>query len=155
MLTWWVTNTRVPPRWRLTISRTARICAGSWLRSRKTELSCDQTSTEPKARRAVSTQRHQGLERTPSTAMRRAVKARVEAFARLGCQARLSARQRVEPRPAVAGPDHPRQDVLRHAGDGFEAAPAVGQLHAAARRDASRIRVRRVYPQLRMRLGSR
>src|SRR3970040_1587144 len=62
---------------------------------------------------------------------------RVEAVAGLGPETGLAARQRVEPRPAVAGPEHARQDVLGHAGDGLEAAAVIHELDPAACGDAA------------------
>src|SRR4029453_176798 len=80
--------------------------------------------------------------------------ARVETLARLGGEARLAARQGVEARPSIAGPDHAGKDVLGHPRDGFEAAPLIGELHSAAGGDPAGSRVLRVNPQLGVRLGS-
>src|SRR3989304_5819582 len=74
-------------------------------------------------------------------------------LAGLGPETRLAARQRVEPRPAVAGPEHARRDVLGHAGDGLEAAAVIHELDPATCGDAAGPGVGRMNPDLGVRLS--
>src|SRR5207247_5461220 len=77
----------------------------------------------------------------------------IETIAGLGTEARFAARQGVEPRPSIAGPDHSWQNVLGHACDGFEATALIGEFHPAAGGDSAGSRVLRMNPQLRVGLG--
>src|SRR4030095_9198646 len=74
--------------------------------------------------------------------------ARVETLARLGGQARLAARQGVESRPSISGPDHAGKDVLGHARHRLEATTLVGELYATATGDPPGARVGGMHPSL-------